>query len=284
MKQRIISGAVMGGIVVLVLTLGLLVKSVILTTFIAIIAALGVFELVSNAAGINNVVFRVLSALYTVIMVFLFCDVAENLYRLNAKGYEYLSISSFVWTIIVSVVYIIATAVLILVKQEEFDLAKIAVICGMPLLYAFSFATIASIIIATGGIYYLLLVLNFACVCDMGAYFVGVSMGKTKLCPAISPKKTVEGALGGIVSSIIVTLVITLCFGYFNKILPALLLTIPLCAVGMIGDLFASVIKRKVGLKDYGNLIPGHGGILDRVDSVLMISPLVYCLMLIGVI
>lgn len=284
MKQRIISGVVMGAIVALVLVLGLYVKSVILTTFVAIVAALGVFELVGNAAKIENIVFRTLSAAYTVIMVFLFCDINENLFKLNLTNYEYFEISSFIWVIITSVVYIIATAILILVKQEEFDLAKIAVVCGMPILYAFGFSTIASIIIATGGIYYLLLVLNFSCVCDMGAYFVGVSMGKTKLCPEISPKKTVEGALGGIVSSVVVTLVITLCYGYFNKILPALLLTIPLCVVGMTGDLFASVIKRKVGIKDYGNLIPGHGGILDRVDSVLFISPLVYCLMLIGVI
>ena len=118
----------------------------------------------------------------------------------------------------------------------------------------------------------------------MGAYFVGVSMGKTKLCPNISPKKTVEGALGGIVSSVIVSLVITLCFGPFVKILPVVLLTIPLCAAGMVGDLFASIIKRKVGIKDYGDLIPGHGVVLDRVDSILFISPLVYGLVFLGAI
>ncbi len=282
MKQRIISGVVMGGIVALVLVLGLTVKSIILTSFVAIIGALGVYELVVNAAKIENLIFKILAVVYTVLMVFLFCSINENLFKLNLTSYEYFDISSFIWAIIASVLYIIVTAILILVKQSEFDLAKIAVICGMPILYAFGFSTIASIIIATGGIYYLLLVLNFACVCDIGAYFVGVSIGKTKLCPEISPKKTVEGALGGIVSSVIVTLVITLCFGYFNKILPALLFTIPLCVVGMTGDLFASIIKRKVGIKDYGDIIPGHGGILDRVDSVLFISSLVYCLMLIG--
>ncbi len=283
MKQRIISGVIMGGVVAVVLILGLTINNVILTTFLAIVAALGVFELVGNAAKIENIIFRILPSLYTVIMVFLFCDINENLFRLNLTNYEYFEMGAFIGAIIVSVLYVIATAILILVKQADFDLAKIAVVCGMPILYAFGFSTIASIIIATGGIYYLLLVLNFACVCDMGAYFVGVSMGKTKLCPEISPKKTVEGALGGIVSSVVVTLVITLCYGYFDKILPALLLTIPLCVVGMTGDLFASVIKRKVGIKDYGNLIPGHGGILDRVDSVLFISPLVYCLMLVGI-
>ncbi len=284
MKKRIISGVVMGAIVALVLALGLYIESLILTCFVAIVAALGVFELVGNAAKINNIIFRVISAVYTVCMVFIFCAANENLYRLNVTNYEYLDIDAFIWAIMISVVYVIVTAILILIKQEEFDLAKISVICGMPFLYAFAFSTIASIIIATGKIYYLLLVLNFACVCDMGAYFVGVSIGKTKLCPQISPKKTVEGALGGIVSSIIVTAIITLCYGYFDKILPTLLITIPLCVVGMAGDLFASIIKRKVGIKDYGDLIPGHGGILDRVDSILFISPLVYCLMLIGVI
>ena len=94
MKQRIISGAVMGGIVALVLVLGLWVKSVILTTFVALIAALGVFELVGNAAKIDNIVFRIVSAVYTVIMVFLFCGMNENLYKLNLTNYEYFEISS----------------------------------------------------------------------------------------------------------------------------------------------------------------------------------------------
>lgn len=284
MKKRIISGVAMGVIVALVIVFGLSLNNLILTTFVAIVAALGVNELVGNAAKIENVVIRILSAVYTVAMVFLFSNINENLYRLNLTDYQYLDIDSLISAIVVSVVYVIICAVLILVRQAEFDLAKIAVVCGMPILYAFAFSTLVSVIIATGGIYYLLLVLNFACVCDMGAYFVGVSMGKTKLCPEISPNKTVEGALGGVISSVIATLVITLCFGYFNKILPAMLITIPLCAVGMIGDLFASIIKRKVGIKDYGELIPGHGGILDRVDSVLFIAPLVYSLLILGVI
>ncbi len=291
MKKRIISGVVMGVVVALVLVLGLSVENLIITTFVAIVAALGVIEMISNAAKIQNMIFRMLSAIYTVVMVFLFCNINEFTYKLFCTDYNeaYVMLQSIVGAIVASVVYVIACAVLILVYQEEFDLGKITALCGMPLLYAYGFSTLASIIIAGNGIYYngiyyLLLILNFACVCDMGAYFVGVSMGKTKLCPAVSPNKTVEGALGGIVSSIIVSLIITLCFGYFNKILPVLLLTIPLCVAGMAGDLFASIIKRKAEIKDYGNLIPGHGGVLDRVDSILFISPLVYGLLLLGAI
>ena len=115
----------------------------------------------------------------------------------------------------------------------------------------------------------------------MGAYFTGVTKGKHKLCPEISPKKTIEGAVGGIISSIVVTIVLALCFS--KNLLAPMLLTIPLCALGMIGDLFASAIKRSVDLKDYGDLIPGHGGILDRFDSILIIAHAMGVLIALGV-
>lgn len=296
MKKRIISGAIMGIVVALVLVLGLNLSNVIITFFLALVAGVGVYELIYNAAKIEDKVFKIMTPVYTVVMVFAFSPWLEGILRVALKYYdsnlfqvelgatEVLEPTfSAMIAATVTIVYVIASAVLILIKQNDFDLEKISVICGMPLLYAFAFSTIGSVITAQNGIYYLLLILNFSCVCDMGAYFVGVSMGKTKLCPEISPNKTVEGALGGIVSSIVVSLIITLCFGKFSKIIPTLLLTILLCAAGMTGDLFASVIKRKTGIKDYGNLIPGHGGILDRADSILFISPLVMCLILLGV-
>ncbi len=290
MKKRIISGVVMGAIVLLVLVLGLYIENTIITIFVAGVAALGVTELVSNAAGIKNKVFKILSAVYTAVMVYIFCNVNIFVYKLFMVGItneHALKMRAFLVAAIgLSVIYVIANAFLILYYQEEFDLSKIAVVCGMPIVYAFGFSCLASIIIfdeATLGVYYLLLMLNFACVCDTGAYFVGVNIGKTKLCPNISPNKTVEGALGGIASCVIVSLVITLCFGRFSEILPVLMLTIPFCAVGMAGDLFASIIKRKVGIKDYSNLIPGHGGILDRVDSMLFIAPLMFPLICLGV-
>lgn len=110
---------------------------------------------------------------------------------------------------------------------------------------------------------------------DIFAYFTGVFLGKHKLCPSISPKKTIEGSLGGIAGSMI------LCgiFGYF--LLPELLVHCLVVAflggiISQLGDLTASIFKRKMGIKDYGNLIPGHGGVLDRIDSVLFTGPLVY--------
>ncbi len=110
---------------------------------------------------------------------------------------------------------------------------------------------------------------------DTMAYFTGYAIGKHKLAPKISPKKTIEGSIGGILGSVL------LCglFGYF--VIPGLLLHCIIIGIlgGVIsqfGDLTASIFKRKMGIKDYGNLIPGHGGILDRFDSVLFTAPMVY--------
>ena len=110
---------------------------------------------------------------------------------------------------------------------------------------------------------------------DICAYFAGVTMGKHKLCPKISPKKTWEGAIGGILGSVILSGVFGLIFA--KALLPhCLIIGFLASIISMFGDLTASIFKRKMGIKDYGNLIPGHGGILDRFDSVLFTGPVIY--------
>lgn len=291
MKQRIISGVIMAGIVATTLLLGLKLDNIVITVFIALVAAVAVWEFTFNALGIKWLPFQIIPMIYTVAITWIAAKWLENALRMNAffaepnvvMQTEIDKINLPIIVMIVTIFYFALMAILVLIKHSELDLEKMISLATMPLFIGFAFATLGSVITATGRIYYLLLILNFSSVCDIGAYFVGVSMGKTKLCPEISPKKTVEGALGGMVSSLIVGLVITLCFGYFNKILPVLALTIPLCVVGIAGDLYASIIKRKLGIKDYGDLIPGHGGVLDRVDSILFIAPLVYACMFIGI-
>ena len=110
---------------------------------------------------------------------------------------------------------------------------------------------------------------------DSMAYFAGYAFGKHKLAPKISPKKTIEGSIGGILGSVLFSAV----FGYF--VVPGLLIHCIVIGVlggivSQLGDLTASIFKRKMGIKDFGNLIPGHGGILDRFDSVLFTAPMVY--------
>jgi len=114
---------------------------------------------------------------------------------------------------------------------------------------------------------------------DTLAYFVGSAIGKHKLCPHISPKKTVEGSVASILGGILGGGLAWLLEGLWGGSVPlaALLLLGAACGVlGQIGDLFASTIKRWAGVKDFGALFPGHGGVLDRVDSVLFCAPVIY--------
>ncbi len=130
-----------------------------------------------------------------------------------------------------------------------------------------------------------------AWLCDSGAYFAGVFLGKHKLCPNISPKKTVEGAIGGVLASTLacaVYYVILLKTGMLGTDFSVLTLVCFMAmglfgaALSQVGDLFASTIKRDSGVKDYGSILPGHGGMMDRFDSVVYIAPFVYyCLSLI---
>ena len=110
---------------------------------------------------------------------------------------------------------------------------------------------------------------------DTFAYFTGYFLGKNKLCPTISPKKTVEGAIGGIIGSTVSCIVFSMYFIEANLIYVALLGSIG-SVIAQMGDLFASKIKRYIGIKDFGNIMPGHGGILDRFDSIIFVAPIVY--------
>lgn len=110
---------------------------------------------------------------------------------------------------------------------------------------------------------------------DTGAYFAGRFLGKHKLAPLVSPNKTIEGSIGGIVTTIVVLLLINLGFKLF-AIQEIIGLAIILSVVGQIGDLVESMLKRFMGIKDSGNILPGHGGILDRFDSLIMAAPFLF--------
>lgn len=135
--------------------------------------------------------------------------------------------------------------------------------------------------------------LPFLCAwsCDTGAYFTGITMGKHKLTPELSPKKTIEGAIGGIVFSALFSVIyVFLIFNnnleikhIFNNKNNVVMIFLAIGIIGAIfaqfGDLTASAIKRRFNIKDYGRLIPGHGGILDRFDSVIFTSGICYIIL-----
>ena len=111
---------------------------------------------------------------------------------------------------------------------------------------------------------------------DTGAYYAGVSMGRTPLAPRISPNKTVEGLLGGCLLAVVIALIARTWFIPSFTIVDAVVLGILLTVAGLIGDLSESMFKRGAGVKDSGGLIPGHGGMLDRLDSLLLTAPAYY--------
>ena len=111
---------------------------------------------------------------------------------------------------------------------------------------------------------------------DTGAYYTGVTLGRRQIAPRLSPKKTVEGFIGGLVLSVVVALVCRLWFLSFLSIADCVVIGILLAGMGLLGDLAESSFKRRSGIKDSGALIPGHGGFLDRVDSLLFTAPAFY--------
>lgn len=113
---------------------------------------------------------------------------------------------------------------------------------------------------------------------DIGAFYVGTYLGRRKLCPWVSPKKTIEGSLGGLVSNIVVALVFGRLLLPSPALLPSVAFALVIGIAGQVGDLFASEFKRSAGIKDSGTLLPGHGGFLDRLDALLFAAPLAYLL------
>ena len=133
------------------------------------------------------------------------------------------------------------------------------------------------------GLYLAFLIFICSWGCDTSAYCVGKMIGKHKMSPILSPKKSVEGAIGGIVGTALLTVIYLSVFRAqmaigTTQIAVIAVISAIAAAISMVGDLTASAIKRNYEIKDYGNLIPGHGGILDRFDSMIITAPIIYYL------
>lgn len=138
----------------------------------------------------------------------------------------------------------------------------------------FMFAYILLLRFIPNGFFYLLFALGVTWLNDSMAYFVGVNFGKHKLSPRISPHKTIEGSIGGVGGGLLAAVILGI---YFQKSLsPLLVMAFLVSIAGQFGDLVESIIKRNAGVKDSGTFLPGHGGILDRLDSLLFTGPVVY--------
>ncbi|MBR3811007.1 MAG: phosphatidate cytidylyltransferase [Agathobacter sp.] len=137
--------------------------------------------------------------------------------------------------------------------------------------------------ILENGLYLAFLIFICSWGCDTSAYCVGVLIGKHKMAPVLSPKKSIEGAVGGVVGTALLTVVYTLVFRTqmsleTKDIIILAVISAIAALISMVGDLTASAIKRNYDIKDYGTLIPGHGGIMDRFDSMMITAPIIYYL------
>jgi len=191
-------------------------------------------------------------------------------FKLDVAGMRYLVYASVTWWILVTIIMFRYKPV----QKQDFSIWKL----GVGLLVVPS-AALAMALLHEGrqGPQWLLYGLMLVWVADIGAYFSGKQFGRHKLAQAISPGKTLEGVIGAVVAVLVYTIVAAVYFRLDStKTVSLLILSIPLTLVSISGDLFESILKREKGVKDSGKLLPGHGGMLDRIDSVLAAMPVFY--------
>lgn len=271
MKQRVLSGVVIAVVAIGVL---LLMNTVVFPIVWTVLAVMAVYE-IEKVTQVKNKVLMVLSLIFAA----LFC--------LN-ESFGFVEVSYSV--VLAAYVLIMLTVMLIGYDITKFEHVAVAFFASVAVPFAFSiFVYLRDINVnsngkfsKTEGVYLILLVLVCSWLTDVFAYFTGRAFGKHKLCPKISPKKTVEGAIGGIIIPAVINIIVLAVFEKFffdTTVIPywAMLIISPvLSAASMLGDLSASTIKRNFGVKDFSNLIPGHGGIMDRFDSCLFVLPAIY--------
>lgn len=175
---------------------------------------------------------------------------------------------------LLTIIFIILTVTVLTKNRFTFDDAAFIILSGLYVGAGFFYVSETR----AEGLAYLFFVLFSIWAADSGAYFIGRKFGKRKLWPEISPKKTVEGAIGGIISALALAFVFYMILPFEENLLFMLLIAFAASIFGQIGDLVESAFKRHYGVKDSGTILPGHGGILDRVDSWLFVMPVLHFL------
>ena len=262
MKTRILSGiCIFAFLVLMILTSGI---PLVLNVIMAAVAAVAIYE-VLKVGGLSGRKTLTVGA-----MIF-------------AAAFVFCSDPNFPWhrllLTLATFLLILLTFTYYLKEYKNTTLPDLAFGLMMTLLVAFFFSAVVLTRRTEQGFWNLAMIYLLAWVPDTGAYFSGALFGKHKLAPVISPKKTIEGAVGGLV----VCVGISYLFAWLVSLTGAtvnygivLVYAVVGTLISILGDLTASLIKRHYNVKDYGNLIPGHGGIMDRFDSIWFVAPFVY--------
>ena len=261
MKTRIISAAV--GLVLLGVVLYFF-NTPVLDVAVALLSAVAIHEFV-HAAGLSK--HRWLEGVCLIFGV-AFSSVYFNIF----SGITFLT--EFIFAGILMI--------MLLFDHKELEVGKIAFVFMTSSLVPRAFSMLLLYREYGNPVAYYLVGLSFctAWLNDTFAYFSGYFFGKRKLCPEISPKKTVEGAIGGVAGDLVLCVLLTYAFSNAAQLSVnwvSLCVFLPIgAAASIFGDLCASIIKREFGIKDYGNIMPGHGGVMDRFDSWIFVAPLLY--------
>lgn len=188
-----------------------------------------------------------------------------------------------VFAAVIAFVFFVMLFTEVMLSGMKISYTRVCLCFTSGIILPYMLCAIVRILIQPNGRYFVLLPFAIAFISDAFAYLVGMKYGKHKLAPVISPNKSVEGGIGGMVVTIlgivIYGLVLQLGFGFRVNYFYVVIYAIAGSVAGVFGDLCFSVIKRQTSIKDYGNLIPGHGGILDRFDSMILVAPLVEMLL-----
>ena len=265
MKKRVIFGVV--GLIFVLLALYRF-PPIVLEAALATLSALATYELLGSTRLVRDRVMLALAVLYSLTYAFSLSTMA--------KAQPYSAMLSH----ILLTVFLLALFARLLQKHatvgaQEAACAAFGGICLPYLLLSL----IRIFQIPQIGPFLVLLPLVAAWGSDTCALFAGILFGKHKLAPVVSPKKTVEGAVGGVVGATVIMLAVVAVFNRFTPVdipfFAAAVLGAVGAVIGQLGDLTFSVIKRQTGIKDYGHIFPGHGGLLDRFDSVIFVAPVV---------
>ena len=229
-----------------------------LTGFILSILAVSEYSKAINSKGISKNQFN---SIPIIVLLFL-----SNIFDINI---------SFVQFFLYGIMFIFIFYIIL--KKDKINSVLYA-IGSLYILLGFNAIALINLRFEDGNLY-MWLIFIISILSDTMAYFTGSLLGKHKLAPTLSPKKTIEGSLGALVFSAIGCILFGITFNL--NLLSMTILGVVGSIVSQVGDLIASLVKRYVGIKDYGNIIPGHGGILDRFDSIILVSQFIYfCLVL----
>jgi phosphatidate cytidylyltransferase len=195
--------------------------------------------------------------------------------------YFYNSTSSYGTTFVLTYAFLVAVFLYYLLNYNKHTFLDAALTYFGLIYTALPFSMMISLRSMQHGEIALWAALILSWASDTMAYFIGVSIGKHRLCPHISPKKSVEGSIGGLAGSAVAGIIISVLWKSLRlNLIEGFLLGIFIGFASQTGDLVASAIKRYSGIKDFGSLIPGHGGVLDRFDSIIFSLPIIYFYMI----